>query len=294
MENEKTGDGLKRVIGIPGFTLNIVNNTIGAGIFARSGVDPEALVKALRDLLKGAQKALLKDDKFIVESIGAHEKRLLSIPESVDLARSPNAIWLSFYPSQPAKHILIKPTRTGVDKPEQFFERVLSFPYAFGSNTFFCQDERVINDCLARSDEFEVLSSTAVFEHASLTFANLQSKQSQFIHELKIKNQEIAEFKKNKKLNNFDDQKTQNLIRNNTLPFRHDEKLNSFDKRQYYVGVQQGNRRHTQGDQYSVASVWLPYVKTLLIVFLIFALFFLAYLVVNLLVDGNLFKKLDK
>ena len=34
MPTTKTDEGLKRVIGIPGFTLNIVNNTIGAGIFA--------------------------------------------------------------------------------------------------------------------------------------------------------------------------------------------------------------------------------------------------------------------
>ncbi len=34
MSTAKTDEGLKRVIGIPGFTLNIVNNTIGAGIFA--------------------------------------------------------------------------------------------------------------------------------------------------------------------------------------------------------------------------------------------------------------------
>ncbi|CAN5433554.1 APC family permease [soil metagenome] len=34
MAVKKTGEGLKRVIGIPGLSLNIINNTIGAGIFA--------------------------------------------------------------------------------------------------------------------------------------------------------------------------------------------------------------------------------------------------------------------
>jgi hypothetical protein len=267
---------------------------IGAGIFARSGVDPEALVKALRDLLKGAQKALLKDGKFIVESIGAHEKRLLSIPESVDLARSPHAAWFSFNAPQPAKHILIKSTKTGVDTPEQFFERVLSFPGAFGSNTFFCLDERVINDCRARSDEFEVMSSTSVFERASLTFANLQSKQSQFINELKIKNQEISYSKKNRKLNDFDEQKPQNLVKNNPFPFRYNVKLDNYENRQRYDDTQQKKYYQTRRSSHSDAPAWLPYVKTLLIVFLIFALFGAAYLVVNQLVHGNFFKNLDK
>ena len=33
MVNEKTGEGLKRVIGVPGLALSIVNGVIGAGIF---------------------------------------------------------------------------------------------------------------------------------------------------------------------------------------------------------------------------------------------------------------------
>lgn len=34
MPTAKTDEGLKRVIGIPGLSLNVINNTIGAGIFA--------------------------------------------------------------------------------------------------------------------------------------------------------------------------------------------------------------------------------------------------------------------
>ena len=34
MSDKKTGEGLKRVVGLPGLTLNIINYTIGAGIFA--------------------------------------------------------------------------------------------------------------------------------------------------------------------------------------------------------------------------------------------------------------------
>lgn len=34
MPNTKTDEGLKRVVGIPGLSLNVINNTIGAGIFA--------------------------------------------------------------------------------------------------------------------------------------------------------------------------------------------------------------------------------------------------------------------
>lgn len=33
MATAKTDEGLKRVVGVPGLTLNIINFTIGAGIF---------------------------------------------------------------------------------------------------------------------------------------------------------------------------------------------------------------------------------------------------------------------
>jgi amino acid transporter len=43
MGNTKTNEGLKRVIGLPGFALNILNNTIGAGIFALPAIVSIAL-----------------------------------------------------------------------------------------------------------------------------------------------------------------------------------------------------------------------------------------------------------
>ena len=43
MGNTKTNEGLKRVIGVPGFALNIINNTIGAGIFALPAIVSIAL-----------------------------------------------------------------------------------------------------------------------------------------------------------------------------------------------------------------------------------------------------------
>lgn len=43
MGNIKTDEGLKRVIGIPGLSLNILNNTIGAGIFALPAIVSIAL-----------------------------------------------------------------------------------------------------------------------------------------------------------------------------------------------------------------------------------------------------------
>jgi len=43
MGNIKTDEGLKRVIGIPGLSLNIINNTIGAGIFALPAIVSIAL-----------------------------------------------------------------------------------------------------------------------------------------------------------------------------------------------------------------------------------------------------------
>ena len=43
MGNKKTDEGLKRVIGIPGLSLNIINNTIGAGIFALPAIVSIAL-----------------------------------------------------------------------------------------------------------------------------------------------------------------------------------------------------------------------------------------------------------
>lgn len=43
MGNIKTNEGLKRVIGIPGLSLNIINNTIGAGIFALPAIVSIAL-----------------------------------------------------------------------------------------------------------------------------------------------------------------------------------------------------------------------------------------------------------
>ena len=165
---------------------------IGAGIFARAGVRPEALVQALRDLMRGAQNALVRDGKFIVHGIGTQEKRLLVIPDSVDAVRAPNAAWFPVQPVQSGKHILIVPTATGVSTPEQFFERVLSFPYAFTSNTFFCQDPRVVNDCRERSSEFDVMSSTAVYERACRNFANLYNKQASLASELSSKSKEIA------------------------------------------------------------------------------------------------------
>lgn len=262
---------------------------IGAGIFARAGVDPKALVKALRDLLAGAQKALLKNDRFIVEGIGPQEKRLLTIPESTDLVRSPQAAWFSVSPTQTLKHLCIEPSTTGIDTPEQFFERVLSFPYAFGSNTFFCKDERVINDCRARSDEFDVMSSTAVFERATHFFVDLYNKQNQIIGELKIKNREILELRKNLKLNNVDDQKVLNQVENNPLHLQQNKRLNTYKNNQYDEDLQQKNRHLSQPSNSFSTPVWLPYVKTLIIVILIFVFFAFAYLVVNQLVHGNVF-----
>jgi amino acid transporter len=43
MGNSKTNEGLKRVIGVPGLSLNIINNTIGAGIFALPAIVSIAL-----------------------------------------------------------------------------------------------------------------------------------------------------------------------------------------------------------------------------------------------------------
>jgi amino acid transporter len=43
MGNSKTNEGLKRVIGVPGLLLNIINNTIGAGIFALPAIVSIAL-----------------------------------------------------------------------------------------------------------------------------------------------------------------------------------------------------------------------------------------------------------
>jgi amino acid transporter len=43
MSHTKTDEGLKRVIGVPGFSLNIINNTIGAGIFALPAIVSIAL-----------------------------------------------------------------------------------------------------------------------------------------------------------------------------------------------------------------------------------------------------------
>lgn len=267
---------------------------IGAGIFARAGVDPEALVKALRDLLKGAQKALLKDDKFIVEGIGVQEKRLLTIPESIDLVRLPRAAWFSADHAQTSKHTFIEPTNTGVSTPEQFFERVLSFPYAFGGNTFFCQDERIINDCRARNDEFDVMSSTAVFERATHVFADLYNKQNQIINELKIKKREIAAFKKDLKLDNVDDQKIQNPVKRNTFHFQQNTKLNNEKNYQYHDAVLQKTNHLGQHRYYTSQAAWLPYLKTFVIVVLIFVFFAIAYLVVNQLVHGNVFENLNK
>jgi hypothetical protein len=68
----------------------------------------------------------------------------------------------------------------------------LSFPYAFTSNTFFCQDPRVINDCRERSSEFDVMSSTAVYERACRNFTNLYNKQASLANELSSKSKEIA------------------------------------------------------------------------------------------------------
>lgn len=165
---------------------------IGAGIFARAGVRPEALVQALRDLMHGAQNALVRDGKFIVQGIGTHEKRLLVIPDSVEAVRAPNAAWFPVQPVQTGKHVLIVPTATGVSTPEQFFERVLSFPYAFTSNTFFCQDPRVAKDCRERTSEFDVMSSTAVYERACKNFASIYTKQASLVSELSSKNKELA------------------------------------------------------------------------------------------------------
>ncbi len=43
MPGSKTNEGLKRVIGVPGLSLNIINNTIGAGIFALPAIVSIAL-----------------------------------------------------------------------------------------------------------------------------------------------------------------------------------------------------------------------------------------------------------
>jgi basic amino acid/polyamine antiporter, APA family len=43
MENTKTDEGLKRVIGVSGLSMNIINNTIGAGIFALPAIVSIAL-----------------------------------------------------------------------------------------------------------------------------------------------------------------------------------------------------------------------------------------------------------
>ena len=43
MENEKTGEGLKRVVGVSGLALSIVNGVIGAGIFALPAIVSIAL-----------------------------------------------------------------------------------------------------------------------------------------------------------------------------------------------------------------------------------------------------------
>jgi basic amino acid/polyamine antiporter, APA family len=43
MPQTKTDEGLKRIIGVPGLSLNIINNTIGAGIFALPAIVSIAL-----------------------------------------------------------------------------------------------------------------------------------------------------------------------------------------------------------------------------------------------------------
>jgi hypothetical protein len=161
---------------------------IGAGIFARAAVNPVSLVKALRELLHGAQAVLMRDGRFIVQEIGANEKRLVNIPDSIDTVPNRYGHWLDKpIKTSHAKHMLILPSAAGVKSPEEFFSNVIFNPYAYSSNSFYCEDIRVTNDCKQRSNEFDVLANEKALERHCLVFAQLVYKKSEYEQALALK-----------------------------------------------------------------------------------------------------------
>jgi hypothetical protein len=167
---------------------------IGAGIFARAAVNPVALVKALRELLHGAQAVLMRDGRFIVEEIGAKEKRLVSIPDSVDAVPDRNGYWFEKpINTNHSKHMLILPNAAGVKSAEEFFANVMHDPYAYSRNAFFCTNSRVADDCRQRSDEFDVLTVDKVLGRHRLAYEALVHKNNAHAKSLAQREQQHAQ-----------------------------------------------------------------------------------------------------
>jgi hypothetical protein len=164
---------------------------IGAGIFARAAVNPVALVKSLRELLQGAQAVLMRDGRFIVQEIGANEKRLVNIPDSVEAVPDRTGHWFDKpIKTSHTKHMLILPSAAGIKSPEEFFSNVIYDPYAYSRNAFFCADPRVANDCRQRSEEFDVLTVDKVLERHRLAFDGLIQKINSSQKTLTLKDQQ--------------------------------------------------------------------------------------------------------
>ena len=136
---------------------------IGAGIFARAGVDPVAMVKALRDLLRAAQLALTANHCFTVDEISDNEKRLLVIPSSVDAVRAAQSPWIPYVQLESRKKCFVKASKAGANTPEQFFQAVLSLPFAFSRNSFYSDNQALIASCRARANDFDVMPLEDVY-----------------------------------------------------------------------------------------------------------------------------------
>ena len=136
---------------------------IGAGIFARAGVDPVAMVTALRDLLGAAQLALTEKHCFTVDEIGDNEKRLLAIPSSVDAVRAAQSPWIPYMELESGKRLFVEASTPSANTPEQFFQIVLALPFAFSRNSFYSDNPALIANCRARADEFDVMSLEGVY-----------------------------------------------------------------------------------------------------------------------------------
>ena len=161
---------------------------VGAGIFARAAVNPVALVKALRELLQGVKEALMRDGRFIVQEIGANEKRLIIIPDSVDAVPDRNGYWFDKpIKTSHSKHMLILPSAAGIKSPEEFFSNIMFDPYVYSRNSFYCEDTRVANDCKQRSNDFDVIANEKALERHRLAYAELIHEKIEYEQVLALK-----------------------------------------------------------------------------------------------------------
>ena len=153
---------------------------IGAGIFARAGVDPVAMVTALRDLLGAAQRALTANHRFTVDEIGDNEKRLLAIPSSVDAVRAAQSPWIPYGELESGKHCFVEASTSGANTPEQFFQTALTMPFAFSRNSFYSDNAALIANCRARADEFDVRSLEGVYARVEHYVRHAVAERAQF------------------------------------------------------------------------------------------------------------------